>query len=80
MVAQARLEKTPNAAEMQPHGWFLCFAPAEHPTIALAVLVEHGRSGGEAAAPVAHEILAEWFGLAKPPAPARRLPAPEAED
>ncbi len=68
VVARARLEKSPNALEMQPHGWFLCFAPAEAPTIALAVLVEHGKSGGGSAAPVAHEILSEWFGLDKPPA------------
>ena len=75
VVAKARLEKTPNALELQPHGWFLCFAPAEAPTIALAVLVEHGSSGGESAAPVAREILAEWFGLAKPPpGPSLRRP------
>ncbi len=79
VVTRARLEKTPNAAELQPHGWFLCFAPAEAPTIALAVLVEHGRSGGGSAAPVAHEVLAEWFGLAKP-AVRPAVPAAEAED
>jgi penicillin-binding protein 2 len=79
VVAKARLEKSPNALEMQPHGWFLCFAPAEAPTIALVVLVEHGRSGGESAAPVAREILAEWFGLAKPPARPTTA-AQEAED
>jgi penicillin-binding protein 2 len=79
VVAKARLEKSPNALEMQPHGWFLCFAPAEAPTIALVVLVEHGRSGGESAAPVAREILAEWFGLAKPPARPTAA-AQEAED
>ena len=39
VVAKARLEKSPNALEMQPHGWFLCFAPAEAPTIA------HGGAG-----------------------------------
>jgi len=80
VVAKARLEKSPNAPEIQPHGWFLCFAPADRPTIAMAVLVEHGRSGGESAAPVAHEILAEWFGLAKPPPGAPGLPDLEAED
>ena len=70
VVAKARLEKSPNSPEMLPHGWFLCFAPADHPTIAMAVLVEHGRSGAEGAAPVAHEILAQWFGLNKAPAAA----------
>jgi penicillin-binding protein 2 len=45
-----------------PHGWFLAFAPVDAPRIALAVLVEHGGSGSEAAAPVAREILAAFFG------------------
>jgi penicillin-binding protein 2 len=69
VVAKARLEKSPGAEELQPHGWFLCFAPADHPTIAMAVLVEHGRSGGEAAAPVARKILAHYFGLDKQAVP-----------
>ena len=43
VVGHARLEKSPSVHEMQPHGWFICFAPADRPTIALAVLVEHGR-------------------------------------
>jgi penicillin-binding protein 2 len=80
VVAKARLEKSPNAHEMQPHGWFLCFAPADHPTIALAVLVEHGRSGGESAAPVAREILAEWFGISRPASEKPAAPALQAED
>jgi penicillin-binding protein 2 len=61
VVAHARLEKTPTATAMLPHGWFLAFAPAENPRIALAVLVEHGGSGGEAAAPVAQRVLAQFF-------------------
>jgi penicillin-binding protein 2 len=68
VVAKARLEKSPNSPEIQPHGWFICFAPAEKPTIAMAVLVEHGKGGAVSAAPVAHEILAQWFGLKAPPA------------
>jgi penicillin-binding protein 2 len=63
VVAKARLEKSPGAEQLQPHGWFVCFAPAENPTIALAVLVEHGRSGMDSAAPVARRILAHYFGL-----------------
>ena len=63
VVAKARLEKTPTANAIIPHGWFVAFAPADHPRIALAVLVEHAGSGGEGAAPVAHDILAAFFGL-----------------
>jgi penicillin-binding protein 2 len=63
VVAKARLQKSPGAEEYQPHGWFICFAPAEAPTIALAVLVEHGKSGAGSAAPVARRILAHYFGV-----------------
>jgi peptidoglycan glycosyltransferase len=42
------------------HAWFICFAPAEHPEIALAVVVEHGGQGGRVAAPIARQILTEW--------------------
>jgi len=81
VVAKSRLEKSPNALEMQPHGWFLAFAPADSPTIALAVLIEHGRSGGESAAPVARQILAHYFGLDQlPNAGAPRVADSEAED
>lgn len=41
------------------HAWFIGFAPADNPKIALAVLVEHGGSGGVAAAPIAREIIAK---------------------
>ena len=69
VVAKARLEKSPNATEFLPHGWFLAFAPADDPRIVLAVIVEHGRSGGESAAPVARQILAHYFGVDQPTAP-----------
>ena len=70
VVTHARLEQSPGSHELLPHGWFICFAPADQPRIALAVLVEHGRSGGESAAPVARRILAHFFGLE------RREPVP----
>jgi penicillin-binding protein 2 len=70
VVAKARLEKAPGMRELLPHGWFVAFAPADRPRIALAVLVEHGGSGGEAAAPVARQILAHFFGIDRPAPPA----------
>jgi penicillin-binding protein 2 len=39
------------------HAWYIAFAPADHPKVALAVMVEYGGSGGGAAAAVAREIL-----------------------
>ena len=41
------------------HGWYIAFAPAEAPRIAIAVIVEHGGTGGGAAAPIARQIMQE---------------------
>lgn len=41
------------------HGWFICFAPAEKPQLAVAVLCENGGTGHGVAAPVAKRVLAE---------------------
>jgi cell division protein FtsI/penicillin-binding protein 2 len=60
-VAHAVLARRTGFQPLLPHGWFIAFAPEEKPRIAIAVLVEHGGSGGEAAAPVAHDVLARFF-------------------
>jgi penicillin-binding protein 2 len=39
------------------HAWFIGYAPADHPQIAFAVLVEYGVSGGRNAGAIAHDIL-----------------------
>lgn len=41
-----------------PHAWFVGYAPADQPLVAVAVVVEHGGSGAEVAAPIAREVLA----------------------
>ena len=41
----------------QDHAWFIGYAPADKPVIAVAVLVEHGGHGGAAAAPVARQVI-----------------------
>jgi penicillin-binding protein 2 len=43
------------------HAWFACFAPAQRPEIAVAVLVENGGHGGSAAAPIAKKVLEQYF-------------------
>jgi penicillin-binding protein 2 len=45
----------------QDHAWFIAYAPAEQPRIAIAVLVEHGGHGGAAAAPVARKVIEEFL-------------------
>lgn len=47
----------------EPHSWFIGFAPAEAPEIAIAVLVEQGGRGGERAAPLAGDLMARYFAL-----------------
>jgi peptidoglycan glycosyltransferase len=51
-----------------PHAWFIGFAPAEDPQIAVAVVVENGGSlgseatGGRLAAPVARDVMRAVLG------------------
>jgi penicillin-binding protein A len=47
----------------EPHSWFIGFAPAENPQIAIAVLVERGGRGGERAAPLAGSLMSTYFKL-----------------
>jgi penicillin-binding protein 2 len=47
--------------ERKDHAWFVCYAPAGEPEIAVVVLVEHGGHGGEVAAPIARQILEAYF-------------------
>ncbi len=42
------------------HAWFVGFAPAEDPEIAVSVLVEQGGAGGEVAAPIAGSIFNKY--------------------
>jgi penicillin-binding protein 2 len=42
---------------LRDHSWFIAFAPAENPQIAVAVLVENGGFGAGAAAPIARQIM-----------------------
>jgi len=43
------------------HAWFVGYAPADSPEVVVVVVVEHGGQGGQAAAPIAREILEEYF-------------------
>ncbi len=42
---------------LRDHAWFVAFAPAEAPRIAIAVLVENAGFGADAAAPLARKVL-----------------------
>jgi penicillin-binding protein 2 len=45
----------------QDHAWFMCFAPAHAPEVAVAVILENAGHGGSQSAPVAGEWLKYYF-------------------
>lgn len=47
----------------EDHAWFVSFAPADNPEIALAIIVENGGGGGLNAVPIAREIYEEYFNI-----------------
>jgi penicillin-binding protein 2 len=47
------------------HAWFVSYAPVDNPQIAIAVLVEHGGHGGDAAAPMAKKVFEKFIELQK---------------
>ncbi|MBP9713197.1 MAG: penicillin-binding protein 2 [Sterolibacterium sp.] len=51
---------------LRDHALFIAFAPADQPKIALAVLVENGGFGAQAAAPIARQVL-DYYLLGKTP-------------
>jgi penicillin-binding protein 2 len=60
-------DEPPLPYERVDHAWFAGFAPAAKPRIAFAVLVEHGGHGGSVSAPVAVEIVENYFDTVVPP-------------
>jgi len=51
---------------LQDHAWFVCYAPAENPKIAISVIIEHGEHGSSAAAPVASDLIRTYLGEIDP--------------
>ncbi len=45
----------------QAHAWFVGFAPAENPRIAIAVVVENAGSGGAVAGPIARDVMLKYL-------------------
>src|SRR5512144_383679 len=66
---------------LRDHAWYIGYAPADKPKIALAVLVENGGFGAQAAAPIARQVFDYYLlGVRKEgPAPAAAAPATDDE-
>ncbi len=63
------------AERHRDHALFIAYAPADKPTIALAVIAENSGFGARAAAPIARQVL-DYYLLGKIP----KKPAPSGED
>ncbi len=60
-IAQNAVYKEEEVAERhRHHGLFIAFAPAEAPTIAVAIIVENGGGSG-AASPIARQVIDTWL-------------------
>ena len=55
---------------LRDHSLYVAYAPADRPTIALAVVVENAGFGSRAAAPIARTVL-DYYLLGKLPAPSK---------
>jgi penicillin-binding protein 2 len=53
------------------HALFIAYAPADKPTIALAVIVENSGFGARAAAPIARQVFDYWLTGQEPSKPAK---------
>ncbi len=56
--------QTSRESDRSPNALFVCYAPADNPQIAIAVVVERGAWGSNVA-PIARDIIDEYFGLKK---------------
>ncbi len=86
VAAKTGTAEVGNTAIEEKNAWFIGFAPYETPRYAIAVLVEHGESGGHTASPLARQFLENWLkrrlpagAAAEAPPPAAPPPLPPAE-
>jgi penicillin-binding protein 2 len=59
----ARTKETALSDKNRDHGWFMAFAPIDHPKIAIACIIEHSGHGGSTAAPVVKAVMEKYFEL-----------------
>lgn len=52
---------TAEAGPIAPNAWFVAYAPADDPQIAVMVMVDQSREGSEVAAPIVRRILDQYF-------------------
>jgi penicillin-binding protein 2 len=62
-AAGARTKESDLSDKYRDHGWFMAFAPVDHPKIAIACIIEHAGHGGSTAAPVVQAVMQKYFQL-----------------
>jgi penicillin-binding protein 2 len=75
----ARYDESRVARQYRDHALFMAFAPADNPTIAVAVMVENGGHGGSTAAPIARAVF-DYYLTGKHPGNMKELEASDAAD
>jgi penicillin-binding protein 2 len=56
-----KLSEEELAEHLKPHAWFVGYAPAEAPKIAVSVIIENGEHGSTAAAPVVSAVIRRYL-------------------
>ena len=55
------VRRTDDLDIIRPHAWFVAYAPADNPRIAVTVFVEHGGHGSSTAAPIASTLIKTYL-------------------
>ncbi|MDY0376424.1 MAG: penicillin-binding protein 2 [Desulfobacterium sp.] len=61
MKKKDRERDEPLDYNLRDHAWFICYAPADNPVIAISVIIEHGEHASTVAAPVARNLVRAYL-------------------
>jgi penicillin-binding protein 2 len=61
VISEQGLKRAGKQAALKDNAWFVGFAPRQNPEIVVAVLVQGGEHGGEAAAPIARNVVKAYY-------------------
>jgi penicillin-binding protein 2 len=60
-MGAVRIANRDKEFQLRDHAWFAAYAPTDNPEIVLVIFLEHAGHGGAEAAPVAMNVLREYF-------------------
>ncbi|MCP3941704.1 MAG: penicillin-binding protein 2 [Desulfobacteraceae bacterium] len=59
--AGEKFDNTNLGRSLRDHAWFVCYAPAQAPKIAISVIIEHGEHGASVSAPIARALIKQYL-------------------